>query len=243
MIRAMVLAAGLGTRLRPITDRVPKPLLDVAGQPMIAYPLLLLQSAGVTEVLINLHHLGAQIRDRLGDGRDYGVRITYSEENPILDTGGAVKNAEEFLRDDTFLILNADTIVDLDLPAMIAFHRLHRGIGTMLLREDPEVRRYGTIEVDATDRVRRFLGFPPDLREPLTELMYGGVWIFEPRVFGYMRPGVFSITKHTGPQLLRAGEPLYGYRYRGYWRVLDTPDGLEAGRRDLATVRLHFLDT
>jgi len=241
MIRAMILAAGFGTRLRPLTDHTPKPLLEVGGRPMIAYPLLLLRSAGITETLINLHHLGEQVRSTLGDGRGYGVRITYSEENPILDTGGAIKKAEGVLGGDTFVILNADTIVDLDLGAMLAFHRERGGIGTMLLRRDPEVSRYGAIEVDATDRIRRFLGFPSQVDQPLEPLMYGGVWILEPRVFDYMEPGIFSITKQTAPALLRAGEPLYGYRYSGYWRVLDTPDGLDAGRRELATVGLRFL--
>ncbi len=241
MIRALILAAGFGTRLRPLTDTTPKPLLDVGGRPMIAYPLLLARSAGISEVLINLHHLGHQIRAALGDGADYGVRITYSEEDPILDTGGAIKNAERFLRDDTFVIFNADTIVDLDLPAMLAFHRARGGIATMLLRSDPEVERYGAIAVDSDSRVRRFLGFPAIVSQPLTPLMYGGVWIFEPRVFEHMPPGVFSVTKQTGPSLLRAGEALYGYRYEGYWRVLDTPEGLAAGRQDLRTVPLRFL--
>lgn len=242
MTRAMILAAGFGTRMRPSTDHTPKPLLDVAGRPLIAYPLLLLRSAGITEVLINLHHLGAQIRAALGDGSAYGVRITYSEEDPILDTGGAIKNAESFLREDTFAILNADTIVDLDLPAMLAFHRARGGISTMMLRDDPEVARYGAIEVDTDDRVRRFLGVPTEVAMPLTPLMYGGVWIFEPRVFEYMERGVYSIAKRTAIDLLRAGEVLYGYRYDGYWRVIDTPDGLETGRRDLTSVHLRFLN-
>lgn len=242
MIRAMVLAAGFGTRLRPLTDRTPKPLIDVGGRPMIAYPLLLLRAAGIVDVLINLHHLGDQIRRALGDGSQHGLRLTYSEENPILDTGGAIKKAESFLGGDTFVIANADTIVDLDLPAMLAFHRARGGISTMLLRDDPEVQRYGAIEVDAKDRVRRFLGIPADVADPLTPLMYGGVWIFEPRVFEFMEPGVYSIAKRTAIDLVRAGEALYGYRYHGYWRVLDTPDGLEAGRSDLKRIHLRFLD-
>jgi NDP-sugar pyrophosphorylase family protein len=241
MIRGIVLAAGLGTRLRPLTDSTPKPLLDVGGRPMIAYPLLLLRSAGITEVLINLHHLGGQIREALGDGARFGLRISYSEENPILDTGGAVKNAEPFLAGDTFVVANADTIVDLDLSAMLRFHGARGGIGTMLLREDPEVARYGAIEVDADGRVRRFLGAPGDAGGQLTPLMYGGVWIFDPRVFEHMQPGVFSLTRQLAPQLLRAGELLYGYRYEGYWRVLDTPAGLEAGRGEIAGTRLRFL--
>ena len=89
-MRAMILAAGFGTRLRPLTDRVPKPLIDVGGHPMITYPLAILREAGVREVLINLHHLGGQIREALSDGARYGLAIHYSEEDPILDTGGAI---------------------------------------------------------------------------------------------------------------------------------------------------------
>src|SRR5262249_8423600 len=106
-MRAMILAAGKGTRLRPLTDTVPKPLLEVAGRPMIALPLDLLRAAGIRDVVINLHHLGGQLRAALGDGSAYGVRITYSEEDPILDTGGAIAAARDFLIGDTFVVLNA----------------------------------------------------------------------------------------------------------------------------------------
>ena len=114
-MRAMILAAGFGTRLRPLTDRVPKPLLTIAGHPMIAYPLAILRAAGIREVLINLHHHGEQIRDILGDGSAYGMRIEYSAEDPILDTGGAIKKAEPFLRGDTFVVMNSDILIDLRL--------------------------------------------------------------------------------------------------------------------------------
>ena len=109
-MRAMILAAGKGTRLRPLTDSTPKPLIDVVGRPMIAFPLELLRRAGICEVVINLHHLGDKIRAALGDGSAYGVRITYSVEDPILDTGGAIEAAREFLCDGTFVVANADVV-------------------------------------------------------------------------------------------------------------------------------------
>jgi mannose-1-phosphate guanylyltransferase len=229
----MILAAGKGTRLRPLTDTTPKPLLDVAGRPMIAFPLEMLRQAGVREVVINLHHLGDQIRAALGDGDKLGVRITYSEENPILDTGGAIAAARPFLSGDTFIVLNADTVIDLQLRAVIDFHRQHGATATMVLRPDPEAVRYGLIEVDETQRIRRFLGFPAEAEGRLTPLMFAGVHVFEPRLFEYMQPGVYSITRDVYPRLLAAGEPLYGYMHRGYWRVLDTPRDLAAGRREI----------
>jgi NDP-sugar pyrophosphorylase family protein len=230
----MILAAGLGTRLRPLTDTVPKPLVDVAGVPLIAYPLAVIREAGIRQVIINLHHLGGRIRAALGDGSRYGVAITYSEEDPILDTGGAIQKAEPFLRGDTFVVLNSDSVIDLDLARVVAWHRDRRAVATMVLRADPEAQRYGVIETDRSHRIRRFLGNPESIAEPLEARMFAGVHVFEPSVFSYMRPGRFGINAETYPAMLAAGEPLFGFPYSGYWAVLDTHDGLEQGRRELA---------
>ena len=234
----MILAAGKGTRLRPLTDTVPKPLLEVAGRPMIAFPLHLLREARIEEVVINLHHLGQQIRSRLGDGQEYDVRITYSEEDPILDTGGAIAAAREFLSGGTFVVLNADTVIDLRLRDVIDFHRQQRATATLVLRPDPDAARQDAITVDATQRMHSILGhhYDGDAVDAAgrDRMMYAGVMVLEPRVFGYMGQGVFSITRDVLPRLLAADEPLYGYVHAGYWRVLDTPADLAAGREELA---------
>ncbi len=234
-MKALVLAAGLGTRLRPLTLTTPKPLVDVCGRPMIAYALDLVRSVGIVDVAINLHHLGDHLRAALGNGDAYGLRLHYFEEDPILDTGGGIANARPFLDSDRFVVLNSDTITDVDLAAMIERHESRRATATMMLRPDPETERYGAIEIDETQRIRRFLGRPaPDLdaeaADRLEALMFGGVHIFEPRVFDYMESGVFSITRETYPRMLAAREPLIAYVHRGFWRVLDTPEGLAAGR-------------
>lgn len=227
----MILAAGMGNRLRPLTDRVPKPLIEVGGHALIAYPLALVRAAGITDVVINLHHLGAQVRDALGDGARYGVSIRYSEEDPILDTGGGIKRAEPLLRGGRFVVLNSDTICDVDLRAVIAWHIAHGGLATMVLRPDREAAtRYGVIEIDRADRIRRFLGQPRDVAEALTPLMFAGIHVFEPEVFACMEEGRFGIATVTYPRLLAAGRPLCGYRFDGYWRVLDTHTGLAEGR-------------
>jgi mannose-1-phosphate guanylyltransferase len=237
-MRAMILAAGKGTRLRPLTDSVPKPLVEVAGRPMIAFALQLLRDAGIREVVINLHHLGALIRGRLGDGSAYGVRITYSDEEPILDTGGAIAAARALLDGDTFVVLNADTFIDLRLQDVIDFHRRRGAIATMVLREDPAALRRDRIRIDAAQRIWRIFDEGPpsaDGAEGFPSLfMYAGVQVLEPRVFTYLPPGIYSITRHVYPRLLAAGEPVYGYIHGGYWRVLDTPEDLEAGRREIA---------
>jgi NDP-sugar pyrophosphorylase family protein len=229
----MILAAGFGSRLRPLTDRLPKALIPVAGKPLIAYPLALLREVGIREVLINLHHRGDQIRAALGNGSAYGVSIEYSEEHPILDTGGAIKNAERFLRDATFVVLNADTVIDLQLADLIDFHRRKGALATMVLRPDPDAPRYGEIEIDASGRIRRFLGQPANVPEPLTPLMFAGIHVFEPQVFEQMEHGRFGITRVTYPKMLAEGRQLFGYVFRGYWRVLDTHAGLAEGRWEL----------
>ena len=232
-MKAMVLAAGLGTRLRPLTDDVPKPLLPVAGRPMIAYPLLQLHAAGVEDVVVNVHHHAEQVRTVLGDGSAFGVRLHYSIEETLLDTGGGLERARAWLGDDTFLVLNADSAHDVPLRAVADFHREKGALVTMVLRPDPQALRYGLIEIDRQSRIRRFLGEPRVYSGELCPLMYAGVCVFEPRVFQFMEPGCYGLTRETLPRLLRAGEPLFGYRYEAYWRVLDTPGDLEAGRREI----------
>ena len=232
-MRAMILAAGFGSRLRPLTDRVPKPLIEVGGQPLIAYPLALLRAAGIREVIINLHHQGDQIRAVLGDGAAYGLSIAYSEEETILDTGGGIRAAQRFLEGDRFLVLNSDVVMDLDLAPVIAWHQSRGALATMVLRPDREAARFRLIEIDAEQRIRRFLGQPASVAAPLTPLMFTGVHVFEPEVFAYMAEGRFGINRQTYPAMLAAGRPLYGYRFDGYWRVLDTHSGLAEGRHDM----------
>jgi NDP-sugar pyrophosphorylase family protein len=232
-VRAMILAAGFGRRLRPLTDHTPKALINVGGRPLIAYPLALLRESGIREVLINLHHLGDQIRSALGDGRLYGVSISYSHEDPILDTGGAIKKAQPFLDGDTFIVINGDTLIDLSLREVIEFHRRAAAVATMVLRPDREAAHYGIIEIDRERRVRRFLGRPANVAGALEPLMFTGVHVFEPALFDFMGEGRFGITTATYPALLAAGAPVFGHRFEGYWRVLDTHEGLAEGRWDV----------
>ena len=158
--RAMVLAAGRGTRLAPLTDTTPKPLLPVAGQPLIEHILEFLRAGGIREVVINLHHLGQRIKERIGDGRRLGLQVKYSWEDPILDTGGGIKRAEPLLAGEPFVVVNGDSLLELRLEDVVAFHRERAAVATMVVRPDPEAARYGLIELDADDRVRRVVGLP-----------------------------------------------------------------------------------
>jgi NDP-sugar pyrophosphorylase family protein len=243
-MRAMILAAGFGTRLRPLTNTVPKALVPVAGRPLIEYGLLFLKAQNIEEVVINLHHLGEKIRATLGDGSGYGLRITYSPEDPILESGGGIKNAQPFLDGETFVVLNCDTIIDLDLTALLTAHRKTKAAATLVLRPGPEAARYGILETDVSNRIRRFLGHPAVVNEPLSQYMFTGCQMLEPRVFAFM-PEVkpFSTTRATYPTMLHAGEPLYGFIHTGTWMTVDDAKGMARATQAIVSgqVRLPYL--
>ncbi|MBI3247941.1 MAG: NDP-sugar synthase [Deltaproteobacteria bacterium] len=243
-MRAMILAAGFGTRLQPLTQTMPKALVPVAGRPLIEYSLLFLRSQGITEVVINLHHLGEAIRATLGDGSRCGMQIFYSPEDPILEAGGGIKNAQPLLDGETFIVLNCDTILDLDLYAALAFHRHHRAAVTLILRPDAEVEQYGVLETNAQGQIRRIRDHVLVSNEERTRYMFTGLQILEPRIFDFMpdvRP--FSTTRETYPRMMHAGEALYGFVHTGPWMVVDDEAGRTRATQAIASgqVQLSYL--
>jgi len=248
-MKAMVLAAGQGTRLRPITDNLPKALVPVAGRPMIEYPLLLLRHYGIREIIINLHQFGEQIENYLGDGRKLGVEITYSDEPELLDTGGGLLKAKPFLRDGAFIVINTDALIDLNLAEAIAFHKKMSAAATLVLRPDENADQYGSMDVDDRGKICRFLQSkaPIGSSGPIRKLMFTGVQILEPKVFDYMNASgarqKFSTTKETYPKMLLAGEALYGFRFEGFWQDLGTSERIRNAEDNLGLgrVRLHYV--
>jgi len=224
----MILAAGRGERLRPLTDRVPKPLIPLAGHPLIHYVLGMLRECGVEEVVINLHHLGEQIQAYVGDGSRWGIRVFYSLERRLLGTGGGIQKSAPHLAGDTFLVLNADILADLNLCDVLTFHRENHATATLVLRQDPDAERYGVIEVDGVHRVRQILGRLPVAPARRRRLMFTGVHVLEPAVFSHMacQGEVFSIVD-VYVTMLRAGERILGYEMKGFWADLGTPERYE----------------
>jgi len=222
--RGMVLAAGLGTRMRPLTERTPKALIQVGGRPLIDYGLRTLAAAGLRDVVVNLHHLGDQVRAYVGDGSRWGLRVAFSPEEPLQGSGGGIRQARPLLGGSSMLPLNADTLAGIELAPLIAEHERRGATATMVLRRDPEVERFGAIRIRPDGRIQRFLSLIGPLPEVPTEaFMFTGVQILSPRVFDFMPPGPFSITEVTYPQMLAAGEPLYGTVFEGPWLTVGTP--------------------
>ena len=239
--RAMVLAAGRGTRLAPLTDTTPKPLVRVAGRPFLEHILEFLGAAGIRDVVLNLHHLGRRIEEHLGDGARFGLRVRYSWENPILDTGGGIKRAEPLLAGEPFLVLNGDSLLELRLAEVAECHRERRAIATMVVRPDPDAERYGLVELDADDRVRRVSGQPPGAPGPLRPFMFPGLHVFEPTIFDWMDAGTaFSVTRVTYPRLLQAGAPVQGFVTSSRWVNIDTFEALAAADTELRRQPFRF---
>lgn len=233
--RAMVLAAGFGTRLAPLTHTTPKPLLPVAGVPFLEHGLALLRAGGIREVVVNLHHLGDQIERHVGDGARFGLSVRYSREATILDTGGGIKHAEPLLAGEPFVVVNGDSLLEAPLAELLDFHRARGAIATLALRADPDAARYGLVEIDADARVRRIVGRPPDAGgSGLRGFMFPGLHVLEPAVFAHMAPGAaFSITRTTYPALLARGLPIAGWVTPARWINIDTPAALAAADREL----------
>jgi len=248
-VKAMLFAAGRGTRLAPLTDSVPKPLVSVAGRPMIEYPLLLLRHYGITDIVVNIHHLGAMIEDYLGDGRRLGVNLSYSRETELLDTGGGLLKARPFLDGGTFVVVNSDVLIDLDLRAVIERHLSTRAAATLVLRADPDADRYGAIELSRDGRVQKFLhhvAASSGSAGPLNKFMFTGVQVLEPRIFDYMESETsrrFGTTTATYPKMLLDGANLQGFAFDGFWHDLGTPESIRSAEAKLAAgrARLRYL--
>ncbi|MBI3995283.1 MAG: NDP-sugar synthase [Nitrospirae bacterium] len=239
-MKAMVLAAGLGSRLRPLTDDLPKPLLPIDGRPLIEHTLLLLRKYGLTDVVINLHYQGEKIMRALGDGSRWGMKILYSEEPRILGTGGGIKKVEAFLSDGPFLVINSDILIEINLDKLIDFHRRQKASATLVLREDPEADRWGAVGMDAANRIRQFLGRPDWTGERLAKRMFAGVHMMDPRVLSYIPGQGFSSIIDAYVEMIRKKDRLFGFPFKDYWIDIGTPDRYQKAQEDLKQRRAAF---
>lgn len=224
-MKAMILAAGEGTRLRPLTLETPKALLPIGEHPLIQHQLSWLKRHGIQEVAINLHHLGDKIKDFVGDGPRWGMKICYSPEETLLGTAGAVKRMEHFFN-DTFVVVYGDVLTNLDLSAMVNFHHQKNGVATLAVFQAANPLQVGVVEMDAEGRILSFVEKPQSLDlEPRTlnverrisnikapVLASGGVYVFEKQVLDHIPAQGFSdFAYDIFPRVIALGLPLYGY--------------------------------
>ncbi|MBA2512881.1 MAG: NDP-sugar synthase [Solirubrobacterales bacterium] len=229
-MQALILAGGEGTRLRPLTSTVPKPVVPLVDRPFVGFMLDWLRGHGVDDVVMSCGFLASGVRNVLGDGSAFGIRLRYVEEPRPMGTGGAVKYAESLL-DERFLVLNGDVLTDIDLTAQIAQHEAVGARGTLALTPVEDPSQYGLVRLDDSGGVTEFVEKPaPDQID--THNISAGAYVLERDVLDLLRPDEpASIERDVFPRLV--GEGLYGYVADGYWLDIGTPERYLEGTFDI----------
>jgi mannose-1-phosphate guanylyltransferase/phosphomannomutase len=227
--KAMILAAGQGTRLRPLTEHVPKCMIPVRGKPVLQHIIEWLGKCGVTEIIINLYYLPQVIIDHFGNGRRWGVQITYSMENRPLGTAGGVKNVAWFFDKGPFFIWYGDNLSACDLYRLYTFHRTKSGLATIALHHRDDPIHSGIVGLDEDDRIVRFLE-KPQPNQVFSHWVSAGIFVLEPAILDFIpAEGSPDFGRDVFPAVLAATQPLYGYRMsanEGVWWI-DTPADLD----------------
>ena len=231
---AVVLAGGEGTRLRPLTNNRPKPLLPVLGRPCIEYSLRALSSAGIEVIDLACAYKGKEVVNQLGDGKDLGLNIEYAFEETPMGTAGAVKLLERKLP-EAFVVVMGDTLMDIDFEKVILFHQEHQAMVTIALTEVSNPSEYGIVGLDQRSRIVRFKEKPAPA-EAFSNLINAGVYVIQREAFRYVPEATkFDFSKNLFPKLMELGHPLYGVKLQGMWKDIGRP-------RDLLDANLQMAE-
>jgi mannose-1-phosphate guanylyltransferase len=233
-MRAMVLAAGLGTRLRPLTYEITKPMVPVLDRPVMAHIIDLLDRHGVEQVIANLHYFPETIREHFGD------RLEYRHEPELLGTAGGVRACADYFDGEPFLVISGDALTDIDLGAFIARHRASGGVATLAVKRVADTREFGVV---LHDREGQITGFQekPSSDEALSDLGNCGIYIFEPEIFGYFPERQFADwAKDVFPALLEHDVPFHIHELREYWNDVGSLGELRQGTFDALNGELHL---
>ncbi len=222
-MNAMILAAGLGVRLLPHTKRIPKPLFPILDKTLLQLAIETALGAGPDIIVVNTHHLAGKIAEFL-NGRDFGGEIKISHEPELLGTAGGIKAAEKWLKGGDFAVVNSDIIVEVDFEAMLGAHRAAGAVATLMLRDNPDTERYGSVCVNDDGKVTRFLTAKnSDYEESQKLLMFTGVSILSPGIFERIPAGrPVEISSEIYSPMVKAGEPLYGFASKAAWTEAGT---------------------
>lgn len=240
-MKAVILVGGQGTRLRPLTENTPKPLIPLVNRPFLDHILYLLRTHGITDVVLAVAYHAERFEEAYGDGSHLGMRLTYVREEEAMGTGGAIKNVEGHLDPgETFVVFNGDILTDLDLTDMLRLHRESGSICTISLThvDDPSI--YGVVDLDDAGRIQRFTE-KPKREEATSRWVNAGTYILEPEVLPYIPVGRFYMVENgLFPTLLNEGRPLFGYRTGAYWLDIGTPEKYLQAHIDLLGGRLKY---
>lgn len=215
-MKAVVMAGGEGSRLRPLTIRRPKPMVPIAGKPVMEHILNLLKRHGITEVVVTVQYLASNIEDYFGNGSQLGMRITYSREDVPLGTAGSVKNAESLLT-EPFLVISGDALTDYNLTDIIEYHHSKKSLATLTLAHVHNPLEYGVIITNEEGHITQFLE-KPSWGEVFSDTINTGIYVLDPQIFTYFeKDKPFDFSQELFPYMLKKGDPIYGYVANGYW--------------------------
>jgi mannose-1-phosphate guanylyltransferase/phosphomannomutase len=232
-VKAVVMAGGEGTRLRPMTASMPKPLLPIVNKPIMEHVLRLLHRHGFSETVVTVQFLASLVRNYFGDGEELGMQLHYATEETPLGTAGSVKNAEHLLRDDTFVVISGDALTDFDLTSLVKFHHDKGAMVTVCLTRVPNPLEFGITIVDDDDRVQRFLE-KPTWGQVFSDTVNTGIYVMEPEVFDYVKADEpVDWSADVFPRLVEDGQPIYGYVAEGYWEDVGTHESYVRAQADV----------
>lgn len=220
-MKAMIMAAGIGTRLRPLTNPLPKPMVPVLNTPVMEYSVKLLQKHGIREIIANTHYNPHYIQNYFCQGEAFGVKMQYSYEPKLLGTAGGVKNNRHFL-DETFFVLSGDALTDIDLTSMYRFHKERKALVTIALKAVDEVSLYGVVVTGENGRIVAFQEKPKP-QEALSNVVNTGIYLMEPEIFELIPDGFYDFGRELFPKLLELQLAFYGYVTNDYWCDIGSP--------------------
>jgi mannose-1-phosphate guanylyltransferase len=231
MTAGILLVGGFGTRLKPLTDEMPKPMLPIAGIPVTEHQILAAKKAGITTVVLATSYLSEIFTPYFGDGSKWGMKLLYAVEKEPLGTGGAIRNAAELLEgDENVVIFNGDVLSHHDIAAQVKFHEAKNADVTLHLISVEDARAFGCVPTEADGRVTAFL---EKMDNPLTNSINAGCYVFNRSVINQIPLGkVVSVERETFPTLVASGRPVFGYEEQAYWLDVGTPAALFKGSRD-----------
>jgi mannose-1-phosphate guanylyltransferase/phosphomannomutase len=231
-MKAVIMAGGEGTRLRPLTSNQPKPLIPLANRPMMEHVVRLLTHHGFEDVVVTLAFLPQTIRDYFGDGSEFGVRMVYATEETPLGTAGSVRNAQAEL-DETFLVISGDVLTDIDLSAVVKYHREKGAMATLALKSIEDPLEFGIVIVRDDGSIERFLE-KPTWGQVFSDTVNTGIYVLEPEVFDYIPEGEsVDFSDDVFPKLVQDGKPIFGYTAEGYWEDVGTLEAYVGVHRDV----------
>ena len=231
-MKAVIMAGGEGTRLRPLTSNQPKPMMPLANRPMMEHIVRLLRDHGFEDIVVTVAFLANAIRTYFGDGSEFGVRMVYATEESPLGTAGSVRNAMDEL-DDRFLVISGDVLTDLDLSAAVRFHEERGALATIALKAMENPLEFGIVITNPDGSIERFLE-KPTWGQVFSDTINTGVYVCEPEIFDYIPGGTqVDFSAEVFPQLLADGKPLFGYVSEGYWEDVGTLEAYVKAHQDV----------